>query len=139
MAAKNLSNSVKPVLDKNNVRFIGVGFDTRFVQPFVEGQFFKGELYVDSEREAYNALQYRTFSWWDLARYVVSAKWISAAGRVRASGVGGDMKGDGFQNGGAIIVDKGGKLLYEYRQDDASEQISAEEIFAALNLKKDAD
>lgn len=42
MAAKNLSNTVKPVLDANNVRFIGVGFDSRFVQPFVEGGFFKG-------------------------------------------------------------------------------------------------
>lgn len=82
MAAKNLSNTVKPVLDANNVRFIGVGFDSRFVQPFVEGGFFKGgklslksfnsfklnsylstilaELYVDAEKEAYNALQYQT-------------------------------------------------------------------------------
>lgn len=47
------------------------------------------------------------------------------------------MKGDGFQNGGAMIVDKGGKLLYEYRQDDASEQISADEILKALDLKKE--
>ncbi len=47
------------------------------------------------------------------------------------------MKGDGFQNGGAMVIDKGGKLLYEYRQDDASEQISADEILNALNLKKE--
>jgi hypothetical protein len=42
MTAKNLSTSVKPVLDANNVRFVGVGFDSRFVQPFVEGGFWKG-------------------------------------------------------------------------------------------------
>ena len=31
----------------NSFRFIGIGFDTRFVQPFVEGGFFKGgELYL---------------------------------------------------------------------------------------------
>jgi len=47
-------------------------------------------------------------------------------------------KGDGFQNGGAMIVDKGGKLLYEYRQEDASEHISADEILSALNLKQDS-
>ena len=41
------------------------------------------------------------------------------------------MKGDGFQNGGALIVDKNGKKLYEYRQEDASEQISADEILKA--------
>ena len=49
-------------------------------------------------------------------------------------GIGGDMKGDGFQNGGALIIDKKGKQLYEYRQEDASEQISAEEILKALNI-----
>ena len=51
-------------------------------------------------------------------------------------GISGDMKGDGFQNGGALIVDKNGKQIYEYIQDDASEQISANEILKALNLKK---
>ena len=48
--------------------------------------------------------------------------------------VGGDMKGDGFQNGGTLIVDKKGKQLYEYRQEDAAEHISAEEILKALDL-----
>ena len=45
------------------------------------------------------------------------------------------MKGDGFQNGGALIVDKNGKQLYEYIQEDAADHISAEEIFKALNIK----
>ena len=49
-------------------------------------------------------------------------------------GITGDMKGDGFQNGGTLIVDKNGKQLYEYRQEDAAEHISAEEILKALNL-----
>lgn len=136
MAAKNLTTTVKPLLDQNNVRFIGIGFDSRFVQPFVEGGYFKGELYVDTEKECYNALQYKTFTWWDLLKYIVSSKWISAAGQVKSSGVGGDMKGDGFQNGGAMVIDKGGKLLYEYRQEDASEQILPEEILTALNIKE---
>ena len=51
-------------------------------------------------------------------------------------GISGDMKGDGFQNGGALIVDKGGKQLYEYRQEDAAEHISDEEILKALKLSK---
>ena len=43
--------------------------------------------------------------------------------------------GDGFQNGGALIVGKNGKQLYEYIQEDAADHISAEEIFKALNIK----
>ncbi len=30
------------ILKFSNPSFIGVGFDSRFVQPFVEGGFFKG-------------------------------------------------------------------------------------------------
>lgn len=47
-----------------------------------------------------------------------------------------DTKGDGFQNGGTLVVEKGGKLLHEYRQEDASEHISVEQILKALNIKQ---
>ena len=63
LAAKELSDTIKPILDQNNVRyepshclslisfiwdlvfiisFIGIGFESRFVKPFVDGGFFKG-------------------------------------------------------------------------------------------------
>ena len=47
------------------------------------------------------------------------------------------MKGDGFQNGGALIVNKGGQTLYEYRQEDAADHISKEEILKALNINQE--
>jgi hypothetical protein len=42
IGAKEISTNVKPILDANNVKLIGVGFDTKFVKPFVEGNFFDG-------------------------------------------------------------------------------------------------
>jgi hypothetical protein len=42
VAAKELSSAIKPKLDANNVRFIGIGFDYKFVKPFVEGKYFDG-------------------------------------------------------------------------------------------------
>ena len=50
-------------------------------------------------------------------------------------GVKGDMKGDAFQNGGTIIVEKGGKLIFEHRQEDAAEHISVEQILSSLGLE----
>jgi hypothetical protein len=44
------------------------------------------------------------------------------------------MKGDGFQNGGALVVDRNGKLLLEYRQEDASEHVSDADVLKALGL-----
>ena len=51
-------------------------------------------------------------------------------------GIQSDMKGDAFQNGGTLIIDKNGKLLYEYRQEDAAEHISEQEILKALKITK---
>ena len=82
MAAKELSTTVKPVLDANNVRFIGVGFDTRFVKPFVEGGYFAGDLYVDTDKQCYEALQYERFSFFDLMKKLVSFKWLEAVKKV---------------------------------------------------------
>lgn len=33
------------------------------------------------------------------------------------------MKGDGLQNGGALVVQKGGKILFEFKQDGPAEQV----------------
>jgi len=134
LAAKELSTDVKQLLDANNVRFIGVGFDSRFVKPFVEGGFFKGELYVDSEKKCYEALQYQTLSYVTLLRQLISKAWRAAHSRAGALGISGDFKGDGFQNGGALVIDKGGKPLLEYVQEDASDHVSSEAILKALNI-----
>ena len=49
-------------------------------------------------------------------------------------GITGDLKGDGFQNGGVLIVDKDGKQIFEYKQEDAADSISVEKIMKALDL-----
>ena len=68
-------------------------------------------------------------------KLLFSSKWREAASRAKTIGVGGDMKGDGFQNGGALVIDKNGKLLLEYKQEDAADHVSAEDVLKALNIK----
>ncbi len=113
---------------------IGVGFESRFVKPFVEGGYFSGELYVDDDMACYKALEYQRFSFFDLVKRLLSTTFRSRKAKADGMGISGDMKGDGFQNGGALIVDKGGKQLYEFIQEDASIQITKEEIFKALKI-----
>ena len=43
-------------------------------------------------------------------------------------GVGGDLKGDGFQNGGLIVVERGGKVLYSFVQQNVADHASNEDI-----------
>ena len=53
--------------------------------------------------------------------------------QAKALGLGGDLKGDGYQNGGALVVEKGGETLFQYVQKSAPEHASNEEI---LKVKK---
>lgn len=86
--------------------------------------------------ECYKALQFQRFSFFDLFKKLLSKAWTDANNRSKSLGIKGDMKGDGFQNGGALIVDKNGKTLLEYKQEDASQMINADEILKALNINK---
>ena len=46
----------------------------------------------------------------------------------RERGVGGDLKGDGYQNGGLLVVGKGGKLLYSFVQENPADHAANEDI-----------
>jgi hypothetical protein len=39
-------------------------------------------------------------------------KWRDSLAKANSIGVKGDFKGDGFHNCGAMVVDKGGKVLF---------------------------
>lgn len=46
-----------------------------------------------------------------------------------------NLKGDGLQNGGALIVESGGKLLHSFRQEGAAENLPSEKILEVLDLE----
>ena len=77
LGSQNLSDTIKFTLDKQGVCLIGVGFESRFVKPFVEGGFFSGELYVDNDMACYKALDYQRFSFFDLMKRPLSATFRS--------------------------------------------------------------
>lgn len=116
------------------MRFIGVGFDSRFVKPFVTEGYFAGELYVDNDMQCYKALDYKRFSFFDLMKKIFKGTFKARSAKADQMGIQHDLKGDGFQNGGALIIAKGGKQLFEYIQEDASIQITEEQILKALKL-----
>ncbi len=55
--------------------------------------------------------------------------------KARNGNIEGDMKGDGFQNGGALVVDRKGKLLLEYRQEDAADHVKESDVLNALRIQ----
>lgn len=47
-------------------------------------------------------------------------------------GIKGDLKGDGFQLGATLLIDKGGEVLYEYRQTSYGDHPSMDDLKAAF-------
>jgi hypothetical protein len=48
-------------------------------------------------------------------------------------GVGGDMRGDGYQNGGLLVVEKGGKVLYSFIQENPADHAQNEDVLKVIH------
>lgn len=132
-------SEIQPILKKHNVSLIGVGVEEFGFQEFKDGQFFNGDLYIDTERATYNALGFKRFN---LLSVLASLTWKESRlaigkGRKMGKGVQGNLKGDGLQNGGALIVEKGGKVLRHFVQVGPAENLSNVEILKVLGLESE--
>ncbi|CAB3364056.1 Hypothetical predicted protein [Cloeon dipterum] len=124
---------ISPLLKENNVRLVGVGPENIGVEDFVAGEFFDGELFIDTDKKSYSGLGFKRFNWISVIAALFTRESRDAISRGKAANVGGDMKGDGLQNGGALIVGPGGKLLYSFKQDGPAEQVPNSKILEACN------
>lgn len=91
------------------------------------------ELYIDTKKESYNALGFKRFGWLGLLPAMISSISRAAQGRAKALGLGGNMSGDGFQNGGALVVNKNGDTLYHFVQEDAADHASNANLLQVTN------
>jgi len=72
LAAREVS-AIKPILDSNNINLVGVGLEELGVQEFIDGKYFEGDLYIDSDKKAYNALGFKRFGFFGLFPAVLSS------------------------------------------------------------------
>mmetsp|Transcript_10465 Transcript_10465/g.18456 ORF Transcript_10465/g.18456 Transcript_10465/m.18456 type:complete len:148 (+) Transcript_10465:275-718(+) len=127
-------SSLRPILDKHNVRLVGVGLGYNSLDGFMESGCWKGnELYVDEGKDLYQALNLGKGGLKMLGDPNVKA----ASVRAKKRGVVGNLKGDGMQLGGTYIVDKNGKVLLEFQQQAYGEHPSPESILRALGLESE--
>ncbi|XP_045162127.2 prostamide/prostaglandin F synthase-like [Mercenaria mercenaria] len=136
LGAKRLSE-LKPRLDENNVRLVGIGLEEVGVEEFVKEDYFKGELYIDTKKEAYKALGFRRLNIFSVLPSIFGKKAREFNERVKKEKIPGNMTGDGMQNGGTLIVGQGGKVLLSFRQENAPDHVENEDVLKALGLPVD--
>ncbi|TGZ63628.1 hypothetical protein CRM22_006831 [Opisthorchis felineus] len=112
LEALNLSQ-MKPAFDKRRIRLVGISFDENGIKDFVDGNFFKGELFLDPDRSTYRAMDFKRVS--SLSGF---KSLFTKAGRdlnsvANAAHVSGNLSGDGWQTGGLLVVEKGKDIQFE--------------------------
>ena len=94
-------------------------------------------MFIDEKKQSYNELGFKRFGFFGLFPAVLSRLSRAAQARAKSLGLGGNMAGDGYQNGGAIVVKQGGETLFHFVQEEAAEHASNADILKALGLSVD--
>jgi len=129
-----------PLLTANDIRLVGIGMEELGVEEFVKGDYFLGDLYIDPKKAAYEALGYRRFNICTIIMSLFTRTAWSAAMKARRDRVRGDLRGDGFQNGGLLIVKKGGQeVLLSYRQENPADHVENAAVLNALGIVANTD
>jgi prostamide/prostaglandin F2alpha synthase len=98
---------------------------------FVKANYLDGKIYIDEKKETYKALDYGSktiFSLYGLLDMDLYRKNSEASKK----GITGNLKGDGFQLGGTIIVDREGNVVYSFKQSKYTDEPSEEDIIKAV-------
>jgi len=87
------------------------------------------------KKESYKALGYKRYNLCTIVGSLFSRTARAALARGRASKIKSDYKGDSLQNGGLLIVKRGGQeVLMSYKQDGPADHASNSDILKALGL-----
>ncbi|CAI5990235.1 unnamed protein product [Closterium sp. NIES-65] len=130
--AMDMSRAI-PHLHNAGVRVVAIGLDHLGMDEFIDGGYWKGELYIDDGKRAYRALQLKSISLWQVAYQLLFDKTVKKSLGDTAN-VKGDLAGDGLQLGATFVFDKGGKLLHDLRQVTVADHPSPEELLKPFGI-----
>ena len=97
--------------------------------------FSPAEVYVDEGKKSYRDLGYKRFTWLNIWTALLSRISRAAASESKRMNISGNLSGDGLQNGGLLIVDKGGsKVLLNHREENPGDHVANETILQSLGI-----
>lgn len=134
--AKELTE-IAPVLKKNNIKLIGVGVEEAGSKEFVDGKFFDGDLYYVDNLSTYQLLGFKRFNVFSIITSLFWKQSREAIFKGRSMGLGGDLKGDWVQTGGAVLVEKGGNLLRHFVQTGPGDHLPNLDILKHFGLENE--
>jgi peroxiredoxin len=110
------------------VAAIGMGIP-EMAADFREKQDVPFPLLVDRTKQTYRALEMKKGNLWDV---MGPPNWVRYAKAIVAGHGVDKPKQDPLQLGGVLVVDTGGKVVYEFRSSAAADNPPIEDVLAAL-------
>jgi len=124
-------------MDEHNINMVAVGVEQLGAEEFVERGFFKGEVYVDEKKQTYADMGYRRFNWFNIWTALLSKISRASIGEARSKNIDGNLSGDGLQNGGLLIVSKGGgEVLLNHHEETPGDHVANDVILQALGISE---
>lgn len=134
LGARKVS-AIKPQLDANGVGLVGIGLERLGVDEFLEKNFFAGTVYIDEMKQNYKDLGFKRYGLLSVVASLLTRITRAAISEARSQGISGNFSGDGFQNGGLLVVSKGGDpVLLDFKQESPGHHVENQVILDALNI-----
>lgn len=128
-------SKIKPQLDEHNVKLVGVGPEELGSKEFYDAKHFAGELFYDPEKKSYKDMNYRRYNVLNVLGGALGSKSRELANLAGKEGLKGNLSGDLMQTGGMLIVKKGGEVLLDFKQKDASDHLENQTILETLGIQ----
>ena len=93
-------------------------------------------MFVDEGKKSYAALDFKTMGYLQVIPAIISGAARAAQAAAKRLGVGGNMDGDKYQNGGCLVVEKGGgdTPLLHYIQQGAPDHVENSDVLKSLGI-----
>jgi hypothetical protein len=117
---------------KNKLSWAAIGLAKLDYEDFVKDDYFRnGIVYIDENKDSYKLLNFTSmgfFSGFGMLNPNLYFKSYEASKK----GIKGNMKGDGTQLGGLLIIDKSGSVIFSHIQKNYTDQPDVAEILKVV-------
>ncbi|XP_069466315.1 prostamide/prostaglandin F synthase [Ambystoma mexicanum] len=128
-------SKLKESFDSHNIRLIGIGPEEVGLKEFLDGNYFKGDVFIDEKKQCYKDLGFKRYNALNLVPAALGKKVREVVSKANADGIQGNFLGDLLQSGGMLIVSKGGeKVLLHFVQDSPGDHVPLDTIIQTLGI-----
>jgi len=138
MGASDLNASIQKINQKNNniIDYNLIGLAHLDYDLFEENLVFNGKIYIDEKKQTYKLMCFSrmgVLSGFGMMNPNIYLQSYYASKK----GFKGNLKGDGLQLGGTVIVDKNGNIVYSHDQKNYTDYPKEEEIIKFIKEYKE--